>query len=873
MSSLDYSRFDNIGSDSDEEVNEAEEIRKTSWGPLEELKRVADGLFGVAEKDGAPDSFKRALQHYDELLPRIQELIRADPANLDKGYHMTVSCHLNACCCFIRTERWSEANERCCIVLLTSKAKGHNLTPIEEMRTRYFRIMSAVPLLAEHTQLINQYKQMGIESVNDKEASECFDYLQDDGEALAELLMQGHVSQAEQQQYVDALENAHDAVEKFGHGEEVPEVPEDGSSAAVSPKHHHHVPEVDENLDYDFSVSSQEQKLAIFKTQRDQALTKAARSFRDNQLEDSLRRYEEALGTCTNLRVNLRIEIKKHGKGTPGAARLEEFAFENERVAGAAGTGKGAALVKLGRLEPALAPLRKAAKALEDLKDSPSGGGDAAKSKAKATQADKKHLWTCLEALTECHSRLAQWEDALCTADKVLRVFRSDKPNKKVAGMLLSRAHMLTSLQQQRQGSVAQATTAEERMEQAGGGGGGGYEADTEAVALAWQSAADAFRDLDMHRDAHTAYCKAGKALSDVAVTHGGVQAFSDLLTFPESSTAVVDQDLCDLAYLNWMGAAREAGKWADSEKKLCADAASAEARVAHKRTRIHALLEQLQAWFEAGLCGMCLSSSPSLALRAFEAAGSCRDEYEMEVESSSLLDGTGSESTKFVNFGDLAFHFGHAYIRAGPGKHQYAAEEAANALSFYEKAEECAQAEGEREREKETEDGVGLVRRKRLALSLQALVLSFLGDFDNADLAITAIGLSFSSSSSSAAAVKGPLAPAVSSCDLRGEEQVAAVRRMIARRCPRAREREQGHAREAPPPVVAAAKPPTGLTLARRKARTVYDRAVRALDAFLSFMTGDHWTSVLAAWTLVVLTVLCVALLAAAARSGTQEL
>ena len=280
--SLDYSRFDNIGSDSDEEQKEAEMLRKNSWGPLEHVKRVADGLFEVAEKNGSQESYKRALKHYDELLPRIQELIRADPTNLDKGYHMTVSCHLNACCCFFRTEHWSEANERCCIVMLTSKAKGHTLTPLEEMRTRYFRIMSAIPLLAQHTELINQYRQMGINDVHDREASECFDNLQDDGEALAGLLMQGHVPEAEQQQYVDALERAHEAVEKFGYeGEALNLSAKKLSDNSTSVHRNHRVQELEENVGQDQGLAEASTKASFgkFTAQRDQAFAQAAKNF------------------------------------------------------------------------------------------------------------------------------------------------------------------------------------------------------------------------------------------------------------------------------------------------------------------------------------------------------------------------------------------------------------------------------------------------------------------------------------------------------------------------------------------------------------------------------------------------------------------
>ena len=99
----------------------------------------------------------------------------------------------------------------------------------------------------------------------------------------------------------------------------------------------------------------------------------------------------------------------------------------------------------------------------------------------------------------------------------------------------------------------------------------------------------------------------------------------------------------------------------------------------------------------------------------------------------------------------------------------------------------------------------------------------------------------------------------------------MAAVRRMIARRCPRARERYQ-EGRESqvvpvetkPTPVVAAnrSQRPERLTALDQQVRSFCKGAVRTFNSFLIFITGDHWTSVLAAWVLVLSTVLCIALL-----------
>ena len=289
-------------------------------------------------------------------------------------------------------------------------------------------------------------------------------------------------------------------------------------------------------------------------------------------------------------------------------------------------------------------------------------------------------------------------------------------------------------------------------------------------MATAWERAANAFRDLGMHSDAHAAYIKAGQMLAASAVSPGGVVAFSDLLTFPESSAAIVDSDIADMAHVAWASAASEAGKLVDS-LKASTQTVDMDNHLEHKKAILRALTEQLHAWFEAGLCAMFMccgspNASPSLALRAFEAASSTRDRYEQEIHESSEGQGQvdmnvwldGEDVTLFLNLGDLAFHFGHAYIRAGEDKYSYAAEEAATALSFYEKAEtaykKARESDGKNEAKQEWDGSI--LQRRRLTLSLQALAFSFMGQCDDVDKAIAAIGHSFTTSPHSIA--KGPL-------------------------------------------------------------------------------------------------------------------
>ena len=255
-------------------------------------------------------------------------------------------------------------------------------------------------------------------------------------------------------------------------------------------------------------------------------------------------------------------------------------------------------------------------------------------------------------------------------------------------------------------------------------------------------------------------------------------------------------------------------------------------------------MAKQMEALFEAGLCGLC--SCNGLAQRAFEAASSVRDKYEQIDGVSGDNNGdmnTGGDPKPLtergnflLNMGDLSFHLGHSYLRSG--KLQYSIEEAGLALSYY----------GHPAVNKEV-----TLLRHRMTLSLRALAHTMRGADKEAEDDLRELERGF----------KGPVE--------NGGQEMASVRSMIARRARRggvgAHEGagsgggDSGTASEKKPvPVVAAAKPPTALQQAWRAG---YRNTARNLDRFLAFMTGDHWTSVVAAWLLIVLSALSVASLA----------
>ena len=337
---------------------------------------------------------------------------------------------------------------------------------------------------------------------------------------------------------------------------------------------------------------------------------------------------------------------------------------------------------------------------------------------------------------------------------------------------------------------------------------------------------------FSQHERCADTYFKAGLVLSSASATPGGIVAFMDYITFPEASSTTIDVDMAERAHDLFRKSAAAAQKW---EHNL----------LEAKGNVLPALAKQIDALFEAGLCGLC--SSNGLAQRALEAATTIRDRYERfdkRPENSlkaddGLKSGSSTQSLLergnfLVNMGDLSFHLGHSYVRAG--KLQYAVEEATSALSYYDNPS--------------VDKGTSVLRR-RMTLGLRALTHTMRGAIEDAEDDLRELESTF----------QGPVED--------GSKEMANVRAMIARRARRgglndssiySDLKSSGSVEKKPVPVVAAAKPPTAL---QEILRASYRTTTRGLDRFLSFITGEHWTSVLAAWLLILLSLASVAFLA----------
>ena len=132
--SLNYSKWDNIDSDTDSEDENkkgaASGISK-AWGEIEKLQKYADQVYFAAEgmnqsgdgggdKDKNLNTYKSALTHYEEVLRLVQKALMLQPGDAAKGNKVIVACQLNSACCYIRASIWSEAKQVCTQVLTMS---------------------------------------------------------------------------------------------------------------------------------------------------------------------------------------------------------------------------------------------------------------------------------------------------------------------------------------------------------------------------------------------------------------------------------------------------------------------------------------------------------------------------------------------------------------------------------------------------------------------------------------------------------------------------------------------------------------------------------------------------------------------------------
>ena len=842
--SLDYSKWDNVGDGSSSDEDGDRVIRKKAWEPIEKLKLIADAQFAEAEKEQVTTLYRQSLQLYDELIPKIEELQKVDPDRISKGFHLIVSCHLNACCCYIRGKRWSEANERCDIVLFTanSKSKKCSLTPVEEMQARYFRIVTAIPILDQNHEAFSAYQKAGVSNIRDPEAEKCFEHLEEDGVALSQLIVTHEVSEEKIAQYTVALEQGMAALEKYGTEEEADD---DDERVHIKLNMGQKLGRGEE-IDFDFSHTAPLVKASDLATQRDQVLVAAAESFRNGRSQRAADEYEDARVLCGKIRELLRSQSAAASAATDvdGAENCAREIANNEVVAGIAAAGKGTSLVKGGqaqgeeKVHSAVPLLEEAVQTLVGLTCITETAGD--------IKAARRHLYTAMDSLSEAHCLLQQWDSALHASNEALGTYAHDLKAmssvnshgdvcgdeeiwrkdllRRTASMKLSKGHILSALS-------------------ASTGDRSDIDNSPEAISACWAEAAEILvTSFSQFERAADTYCKAAHVLGAAAATPGGIVAFMDYITFPEASSTTIDLDLADKAYDLFRRAAAAAQRW----ERVLMDA---------KKDIIPALAKQIDALFEAGLCGLC--GSNGLAQRAFEAASTVRDKYERQESISSGKGGAdgnpcalSERGTFLLNMGDLSFHLGHSYVRAG--KLQYAIEEAGSALRFYGNPE--------------VDKGIRVLRQ-RMTLGLRALAHTMRGAAKEAEDDLKELESGF-------------LGPMEDGC-----KELANVRTMIARRARRSglddnsiyngsTSSESGGERKKPVPVVASTKPPTAL---QRSLRNGYRDVARGLDRFLSFMTGDHWTSVAAAWLLILLSLVSVVFLAGGlwyqAKYQTQDL
>ena len=124
---MDYSRWDKVGEDSEEEEEDAAEV----LGPVQQQKQVADELFDAAERTGARDDYSAALDRYEDLLPLVLQASREGGDNTELSFtakRLEFSCSLNAATCFLRLEEWPRVVDRVSSALAVIES--------EEQRTR-----------------------------------------------------------------------------------------------------------------------------------------------------------------------------------------------------------------------------------------------------------------------------------------------------------------------------------------------------------------------------------------------------------------------------------------------------------------------------------------------------------------------------------------------------------------------------------------------------------------------------------------------------------------------------------------------------------------------------------------------------------------
>ena len=171
--SLNYSKWDNIDSDTDSEDEgkkaNASGIEK-AWSEIDKLQNYADQVYHAAEgmnqsggaagadKDKNLNTYKSALTHYEEVLRLVQKALMLQPGDAARGNKVIVACQLNSACCYIRASIWSEAKQVCGQVLTMN-----NLEKVDELKALYFRMHAALKLATDGLNEMMAYEDQGVE--------------------------------------------------------------------------------------------------------------------------------------------------------------------------------------------------------------------------------------------------------------------------------------------------------------------------------------------------------------------------------------------------------------------------------------------------------------------------------------------------------------------------------------------------------------------------------------------------------------------------------------------------------------------------------------------------------------------------------------
>ena len=215
------------------------------------------------------------------------------------------------------------------------------------MQARYFRIVTAIPILDQNHEAFVAYQKAGVPNIRDAEAEKCFVHLEEDGVALSRLIMKNELSNTQLAQYTSALEQGMEALEKYGV-EEKEMVDEDDKGIHVKLNVGNRSRRgKDENIDYDFSDTASTIRVPNLIARQDKVLVAAAESFRNGNLEQAVDEYEDVRELCVQISDLFRNQSGDSGAATDkdednGARELTD----NEMVAGIAAAGKGISLIK-----------------------------------------------------------------------------------------------------------------------------------------------------------------------------------------------------------------------------------------------------------------------------------------------------------------------------------------------------------------------------------------------------------------------------------------------------------------------------------------------------------------------------------------------